>query len=65
MAVVLPSTPEYRYSRRKWVGSGDSSGLGTVDSQAGDVTLNAIESINLSSESIINNLVLPRSVGRV
>ena len=42
---------------------GDSSGLGSVGSSAGDIEINATGSINLTNESLISNALLPQGVG--
>ncbi|MCC5609526.1 filamentous hemagglutinin N-terminal domain-containing protein [Nostoc sp. CHAB 5834] len=44
--------------------AGIDSGLGSVDSQAGDIEINVTEAINLSNESLIANTVRPRAVGK-
>ncbi|HAJ60517.1 MAG TPA: hypothetical protein DCP31_15655, partial [Cyanobacteria bacterium UBA8543] len=44
--------------------AGIDSGLGSVDSIAGDIEINAIETINLTNESLIANVVLPGVVGK-
>jgi filamentous hemagglutinin family protein len=43
--------------------AGIASGLGSVDAQAGDITLNAQQAITIANNSLISNAVLPRAVG--
>ncbi|MBN3891170.1 MAG: S-layer family protein [Nostoc sp. JL31] len=49
---------------RSFFQAGIGQGLGSASSQAGDITINATESINLRSGSQIGNLVQPQAVGK-
>ena len=44
--------------------AGINSGFGSIGSQAGDIEINATETINLTNESFIANSVRPRAVGK-
>lgn len=53
-----------KVSRGSFLQAGIGQGLGSASSQAGDITINATESIKLNSGSIINNLVQSQAVGK-
>ncbi|MEH2165230.1 MAG: S-layer family protein [Nostoc sp.] len=53
-----------KVSRGSFLQAGIGQGLGSASSQAGDITINATESIKLNSGGIINNLVQPQAVGK-
>ncbi|MEH2042919.1 two-partner secretion domain-containing protein [Nostoc sp.] len=49
---------------RSFLLAGIDSGLGSVDSQAGDIEISVTDTINLSNKSLIANTVRPRAVGK-
>ncbi|MEH1835383.1 MAG: filamentous hemagglutinin N-terminal domain-containing protein [Nostoc sp.] len=49
---------------RSFLLAGIDSGLGSADSQAGDIDISVPETINLTNESLIANTVRPRAVGK-
>ncbi|MBD2207861.1 filamentous hemagglutinin N-terminal domain-containing protein [Calothrix sp. FACHB-1219] len=44
--------------------AGISSGLGTVDSQAGDITINSTGKLQIAPQSFIRNWVFPNAIGK-
>ncbi|NJO63893.1 MAG: filamentous hemagglutinin N-terminal domain-containing protein [Richelia sp. RM2_1_2] len=49
---------------RSTIQAGIASGLGTVDSQAGDITINTAGSLQIAPQSFIRNWVFPNAIGK-